>query len=90
MLIRHDIVFVLRVRRLVLQWHVDFFVGELRRPVELLEEVGGAGLVHVHVGVGGVFGLWKGALVRGSGDEMEGGRGDTIVVERLVEVVPVA
>lgn len=32
-------------------------MGELGGAVELLEEVGDAGLVHVDVGVGGVFGL---------------------------------
>jgi len=57
MLIWYDIVFVLRVRRLMVRWHVDFFVGKLRGAVELFEEVGDAGLIHVDVGVGGIFGL---------------------------------
>lgn len=64
-LVRHDVVFVFRVRRLVLGGHVDGFVGEVRGAVEFFEEVGVTGLGEVDVGVGGVFrhdrvGLWKG------------------------------
>ena len=37
MLVRHDVVFVLRVRRLVLRRDVDGFAGQMRGPIEFLE-----------------------------------------------------
>lgn len=36
MLVRHDVVFVFRVRRLVVRGHVDGFVGEVGGAVEFL------------------------------------------------------
>ena len=54
MLVRHDVVFVFGVGRLVLGGHVDGFVGEVRGAVEFLM---GKGLV---VGKGGdVDGRWE-------------------------------
>ena len=85
MLIRHDVVFVLRIRRLVLRGHVDGFVREVGAAGEFFEEVGVEGVGEVEVGVGRVFGLGEspregGGLVGGKGGrgrrEGEEGGGD--------------
>lgn len=57
MLVRHYIVFVFWIRRLVLGWDVDEFVGEVRGAVEFFEDVGVTARMQVDVGVGAVFGL---------------------------------
>ena len=62
MLVRHHVVFVLGVRRLVLRRHVDCFVRQVRGAAEFFEEVGVAGGGEVDVGVGGIFGLWGGGV----------------------------
>ena len=62
MLVRHYIIFIFRIRRLVLRRDVDEFFGEVGGPVEFFEEVGVAGGGEVDVGVGGVFGLLGGKM----------------------------
>ena len=74
MLIRHYIIFVFRVRRLVLWWDVNEFFGEVWGAVEFFEEVGVAGGGEVDVGVGRIFGLFGGRFVSGwGGEDAEGG-----------------
>ncbi len=66
MLVRHYIIFIFRIRRLVLRRDVDEFLGEVGRPVEFFEEVGMAGGREVDVGVGGIFRLfWGGDVLAG-------------------------
>lgn len=62
MLIRHHIIFIFRIRRLVLRRDVDEFFREVGGAVEFFEEVGVPGGGEVDVGVGGIFGLlhWGG------------------------------
>ena len=67
MLIRHYIIFIFRIRRLVLRRDVDEFFGEVGGTVEFFEEVGVAGRGEVDVGVGGIFGLFGGECVSGCG-----------------------
>lgn len=55
-LVRHDVVFVVRVDGLVLRRDRDFLGGEFD-AVEVFEEVGVVGGVEVDVGEGGVAGL---------------------------------
>lgn len=57
MLVRHYIIFIFRIRWLVLRRDVDEFFGEVGGAVEFFEEVGVAGGGEVDVGVGGIFGL---------------------------------
>ena len=54
MLVRYHIVFIFRVDRLMLGRDVYFVVGEAI-AAEVLEEVGVAGAVHVHLGESRVF-----------------------------------
>ena len=70
MLIRHYIIFVFRVRRLVLRRDVDEFFGEVGGAVEFFEEVGVAGGGEVNVGVGRIFGLFGGDGVSGCAGRM--------------------
>lgn len=89
MLVRHDVVFVFRVGRLVLGGHVDGFVGEVRGAVKFL--IGGEGVVSWE---GGARKRGRKGKAGGAGDsrwEMGDGRwGDTyfeeVSVAGLVEV----
>lgn len=58
MLVRHYVVFVFGIERLVLRRHVDLVVGQFVLA-EVFEEIGVAGAREVDVGVGGVFGHFK-------------------------------
>jgi hypothetical protein len=59
MLVWHHIILVFGVQRLVLRRDVDLVVGQLG-GAEVFEEVDGARMVEVDVGVVGIFGLWRG------------------------------
>jgi hypothetical protein len=59
MLIRHYIVLVFRIERLVVRRDVDLVIWQLVFA-EVLEEVCVPGSVEVHVSVVGVFGLYGG------------------------------
>lgn len=66
MLVRHYIIFIFRIRWLVLRRDVDEFFGEVWGAIEFFEEIGVAGGGEVDVCVGGIFGLVgvKNVLVR--------------------------
>ena len=56
MLVRHNIIFIFGIQRLVVRWHVDFFWGKVG-SVEFFEKVGNTWGRKMEVSAGGVAGL---------------------------------